>query len=377
MKNEEFATALMLSALLLTGCSSDNEETTGIPSNEDVLELAVYSQNIEEETAAQTREMTAAQTREMTAAQTRAVPPGYAVYPAEGVAAEDVSRIGVFVTTPSMASGEASPGNFIYANNKWNSLVSVREGVDYYIYGYMPSEYFTCQVQTAPKTQNYSSGVTMKFGRMLPVSTHDLCIITGVQDISSADDEVSLTAGNFHYTGKSKEAKNLARLMFDHLFAAARIELKIDAEYAKLRDIRLKEMTMRSTTEVAYTGTVILYSNGSRSTSWQEAGYLAQDEAKSQTLFSDADGVSLSATEAMILNGYCLPTISSTIVVKSKYDVYDTKGNLIRKDCEAENKLSLPSSAGLRGIFKMTVKPTYIYVLSDPDEEPPTITVED
>ena len=68
------------------------------------------------------------------------------------------------------------------------------------------------------------------------------------------------------------------------------------------------------------------------------------------------------------------------------YNVYDRNGNLIRKDCEAKNVLKLTKSDsdqilpgglahGQKYTFNLTVNPTYLYVLSDPDLDNPTVTI--
>ena len=58
-------------------------------------------------------------------------------------------------------------------------------------------------------------------------------------------------------------------------------------------------------------------------------------------------------------------------------------GNLIRKDCQAENTIDLRKWFGndlmtTRGhsySLTITVLPTYLYVLSDPDLDNPTLTI--
>lgn len=359
----------MLTVLLLAGCSAD-EEANGIPADEDVLELAVCTHDMEE--SSPTRAIPA----DNAPAFTRAIPTGYSVYPASGVQAEDVSHIGVFMTTADMTSGP-DLSNFIYSNfnNKWNSLVSVKQGIKYYIYGYMPSDMFACEAQKLSDTQTFEDGVVLNFGKVLPVSQYDLCFVTGVQDMQTADEEVNIPAGKFSYLGKSKEAKNRVRLRLDHLLAGACMKMTIDTEYAKLRDIRLKDVILKTSSNYAWSGKVT--QNGTYTmVGWQQKELMTTEEKEGVSLFSDADGVSLSTTDTMVFNGYCIPEIYSTVVLKSRYDVYDKQGNLIRKDCIAENKLVLPSSRGQRTIFKMTVKPTYVYMLSDPDEELPTIELE-
>ena len=69
---------------------------------------------------------------------------------------------------------------------------------------------------------------------------------------------------------------------------------------------------------------------------------------------------------------------NTQFVMSATYNVYDRKGNLIRKACTAENVLNLPTGGLARGqkyTFNLTVNPTYLYVLSDPDLDNPTITV--
>ena len=63
---------------------------------------------------------------------------------------------------------------------------------------------------------------------------------------------------------------------------------------------------------------------------------------------------------------------------KCTYDVYDKEGNKTRANCVAENKL--PADQIVAGLNKRTtltlmVNPTYLYVLSDPDLDNPTVVI--
>jgi hypothetical protein len=66
-----------------------------------------------------------------------------------------------------------------------------------------------------------------------------------------------------------------------------------------------------------------------------------------------------------------------------QYDVYDTNGNLIRENQTAENKINVNSlftttislQRGTRYILYLTVNPTYLYMMSEPDLDNPTIEV--
>ena len=71
------------------------------------------------------------------------------------------------------------------------------------------------------------------------------------------------------------------------------------------------------------------------------------------------------------------------------YDIYDTNteghpdGNLIRVNCEATNTIPLnlidrftEAERGKKYTLNLAVKPTYLYVMSDPDLNNPTMSVE-
>jgi hypothetical protein len=82
-----------------------------------------------------------------------------------------------------------------------------------------------------------------------------------------------------------------------------------------------------------------------------------------------------------------VPKTSSFYKLISTYDVYDTDAsgnyrNLIRMDCTAENKINPRKlfnkeslDRGSMYTVKVTVKPTYLYVLSEPDLDSPTMTL--
>jgi hypothetical protein len=102
------------------------------------------------------------------------------------------------------------------------------------------------------------------------------------------------------------------------------------------------------------------------------------------------EGYELKPDYSMFL-GHFMPYNVSKIILTSVYDVYDTNttpehpnGNLIRKDCEATNTLSMSqlfsgqtvSHRGWKYKVRLTINPTYLYVMSDPDLNNPTVVVE-
>jgi hypothetical protein len=70
--------------------------------------------------------------------------------------------------------------------------------------------------------------------------------------------------------------------------------------------------------------------------------------------------------------------MNGRLTLRCVYDVYDTAGNLIRADQQSDNLLpTLPSAApGEKTVIRLTVNPTYLYMLSDPDLNNPTVSFE-
>jgi len=65
--------------------------------------------------------------------------------------------------------------------------------------------------------------------------------------------------------------------------------------------------------------------------------------------------------------------------METHYDVYDKENNLIRENQSARNTLSLSDltlEQGKKYTITITVAPTYLYVLSDPDLDNPTFTLQ-
>jgi hypothetical protein len=60
------------------------------------------------------------------------------------------------------------------------------------------------------------------------------------------------------------------------------------------------------------------------------------------------------------------------MTLKTTYDIYDRKGNLIRQNCEAINQVGNKLAGHTRGqrvTLLINVAPTYLYTLSEQDVE--------
>ena len=70
--------------------------------------------------------------------------------------------------------------------------------------------------------------------------------------------------------------------------------------------------------------------------------------------------------------------------LRTTYDVFDRQGNKIREGCQAESTIDLRDHFGsylstTRGhcyTLNVKVQPTYLYVLSEPDLDNPTLTID-
>ena len=356
MRQKEFiykvrARVLLMTALLLAGCTADDETTV---QQEDTLQLAAYTRSYEDITRAA----------------------GYNRFEPDGV-----TSIGIFMTP--FKDSEQMLGYFSYNGYSWRSNLTL-ESDKYYIYGFMPGDVVDksyCTI-TPLAGKTFAEGAVLTLDGLKPVSKTDVCVIVGVGQTTSPSGDNNAQLGNFRYDKKAK-GENFVNLLMDHIYCCLQFRMKVDADYAQLRTIKLKRMELKtasiSSTKVAITltaNTSGVHPIGKNDVTWATP---TSGEGMSMILFESEKGQALSSTTNLVINGNLMPGCSDELILVCTYDVYDRKGNLIRKDCEAANKL--PSSlvlsalkAGERQPVVLTVAPTYLYVLSDPDLDNPTVT---
>ena len=362
---------LMLAVILLAACSDD---TDSLPDDSDVLQIAAYTQDL-------TTPSQSAATRAVT------VPSGYKPY-------EGSASIGVFMTKSSTTDNSTEMTLISYEDNAWHSMVKVTPETQYYIYGYMPA-YATCTIN--PNTI-FGNGAVLTFKDVPSVMSEDFSVITGVLQLQpdnagNAVQEGTLKAGTFAYMGKAS-GQNYVDLMFDHLYGALNIELKVADKYNSLRTIKLKELRLRTvvngTPSKSKTNVTVTLNKTEGETPISNVVYQPTGEDVGDlSFFQSATGEELTTSYKSFM-GHFMPEGITTFVVTSVYDVYDKNvtaehpdGNLIRKDCTVENTLELydlfdrqtVTMRGYKYTIKLTVMPTYLYMLSDPDLDNPTAVV--
>ena len=236
---------------------------------------------------------------------------------------------------------------------------------------------------------------------------NDPCVIIGAKEGPNENSDNGLKAGDFAFVldarqheegGVSVISPNYLYLLFDHLYSALCISMKVHYDYAALRTIKLKKIEL-----LTYVGasiskeksdvTITLVPNAEGQNPITSLEFTpAGNDASAAAIFTSSDeaGVTLS-TEYSSYMGHFMPANVSRLDVTCTYDVYDKNvttehpdGNLIRKDCTATNRLEIhelfsgqsTTIRGRRYNVKLTIEPTYLYVLSEPDLDNPTVTVE-
>lgn len=321
---------------------------------------------------------------------------------------------GIFFTK---SDGSVIKNKFRYgADEKWYMVEEVTAGDNYYLYGYMP--YDAGEVTIAPPSDGtYADGADITFSNLNAAMTKDLCIITAAKDATR--NEKPGEPGKYTYVlgngldwippadfkckikaGGGDENKNTLFFLFDHLYAALHLGFRVDETYNQLRDIVIKRLELESYKDEAceklmhkLKTTVKLRANNTYTTPIVEDIVFEQDQAagfmEKVLIYNNPDAVWTNSDDRLPSldnqnnkvyvekSGY-IPKSGTENFYKltTTYDIYDTKGNLVRKDQSAVNVLSpkilFNQPQLLRGYkytLRMTIAPTFLYMMSDDDLE--------
>ena len=350
MKKKYVDILLIAVAVLLNACSSDDsgaqtDSMDHVSTGKTVQLVSYISPLVEKELSH------------------RAAPSGFSEY-----TPDKATSMGIYM----LLEGAPEEKRITYntTTSKWQSNFEVAAGNTYTVYGYMPKT----EGMSSTLAKSTADAATLTITGMKAITTDDICIITGVKETDEG-----LKEGQFSWnTPTTGNQTFYINILMDHLYAAAQFRLKIDAEYAALRTIKLKTMTLR-TDYGSVIATITLTHNTTGVSPVSSVAYTALGSSSTSDIYKNDEGTALPTTTAIPLsvNAYFAPELSSNLTLVSTYDVYDSKGNLIRQNCTATNKLpDLGAVRGQRVQVNMTVSPTYLYVLSDPDLDNPTITIE-
>lgn len=297
------------------------------------------------------------------------------------------NTIGVFLTQDG---GSPLQGMFYKHNDHWKSDMEITSAGDYYVYGFIPQELPSSA--TIEGNSNYSDGAILRLNGLSTVTPTDVCVVVGAKEGPSNESVTGLETGRFKVyakaaekSGSGTEDKNHLYLLFDHLYTALRFNFKVDATYNELRTIKLRKLELKATTTGArakYNATITLKKNDTGASPIKSVVFEPDlSSAVTSAYITLFDGeTTLEAITPSSFMGCFVPGASTYYLLRSTYDVYDRKGNLIRKGCQAENAIDVlerfNTSTVERGhmySLTLTVKPTYLYVLSDPDLDNPVV----
>ena len=285
----------------------------------------------------------------------------------------------------------------------WGSTDAKAEnGKTYDLFGYKPTQCFADDGE-ATFTYGGSSASTLSLTGISAANAYDICFVVAagpsLTAVDTPADPPAFGTFGFTYDQSIMGNKPAATLVMDHLFAQIQFQFKLDPEYAKLRQIYLKRVTLR-TSSVATVDVEITLTPNSTGTKVADSDITWE----SHTVTDPTDGI---ASEADLfaadvnmpfllptdhyepIPGYLCPLASGAGMnysIEVEYDVYAadvlpeqiTAGTVepIREDQKAVNKW--PSAGkdhvqrGKKYTISCLVKPTYLYQLADEDLDIPT-----
>ena len=353
--------------LFLGGCSSDDSTHEPVETPMRELHFMLGSYNYQDVTPETSR---------------RALPEGYVLYseltpkiPLDG------ASLRCFMTKDTEVKFN---GNVTYNSGSWISKIPLDDG-QYYVYGLMPGSEAGKAKLTPLSGSDFKNGAVMEIDKLNAVTASDVCAIVGVKGAASkvGIENSGIELGKFSFNA---DDGTFIYLLIDHLYAALQLNMNISPEYNALRTIKLTKLTLKSnsvTKTYKVTATMTPSETNTLGVTYDDT---TQDGKEIELYNGKGKGENsqdieqeLEVDDYLQFLACTLPLSTNTeFEMETTYNVYDRKGNLIRKGCTAKNALKLPTGGLTRGqkyTFNLTVNPTYLYVLSDPDLDNPTITV--
>lgn len=225
------------------------------------------------------------------------------------------------------------------------------EDGDYWFYGYMPWN-DNASFDLATKT--------LTIPNIPALSSSDVMIIKAKQSTINA-------------------SNHSVALQMDHLMAKVTPYFYINEKYLNVRDIKITQVTLRipQSSGNNYTASIQYNKNDASNTSytpnWSSQSNSALEVSRSVAL-ADAVNLPKERGNAISLGEFyiCPEQDISKLEMSVTYNVYDKKGNVTRSEVTATNTI-LRNYANLERAtnYKLYIQvvPSYLYILSDNDEE--------
>lgn len=318
------------------------------------------------------------------------------------------------------------------SDDKWRSSVEIQAGGTYYLYGFIPYiSSVSATIAPNSETHKYKDGAVLTLTGLPTVTPNDVCVVVGAKNGVQKNGEGTfvnytesenytipgLFPGDFEYvagppTGQDNKSLNYVFLLFDHIYSAMKLRFRVDENYSKLRIIKLKKLELMAYSDDDNSipkkrnvkATITLKANSERVSPLDvtddvtdDVNVVFGDDESSNNSYMDPVTILDRLDNPVVLpsgkdgsNNYLfsdffgsfMPKGISSLELISTYEVWDRKGNCIR-DCVARNTLNIKklfythteTKRGCMYVIDLVLEPTYIYVLSEPDLDNPTITV--
>ena len=300
----------------------------------------------------------------------------------------------VFVTKKkdSPTASDVLSRIFYSTTSGWQSNITITDaGTDnhYLIYGFMPID--AENVSISPLSTNYNAGASMSIKGLKVLTQTDPCVIVGVGRQQESTSDVTLKWGTFDFTFKegTSDVIDYMSILLDHIYSRYHFQVKIDADYAQLRTIKITKMTLEALSDdgTQTVGTVNarvnIQTNTTNTNPISSVTFTRNAGTRSVTFFENTT-TPLSLTTSYQDAGFCLaPGDQHWFRLTTVYEVYNRDNKHIRTNTATntfdtanfkEHKIT-NTNPGLDHTIQIIVNPTYLYVLSDSDLDNPTITI--
>lgn len=317
----------------------------------------------------------------------------------------DYTTIGTFLAEEGKNQYMTTAGLFRYERgNYWTSTVTIKPNTANYVFGYMPSNTGSTLASISKRegSSTWADGAVMSLHNLPSATPADVCVVVGVlkADVPESkpddwfpapinDPEVVSRISQGVYAYDSGEKDNYVYLLLEHIYANINVELSVEEKYAELRNIVLKDVFVRTKVPSLVDCELKLCNDPKKPIEERTFTYATGAETSTRArLFSDSD-VFLMKTTPTSIPVYFSPYLPDQgFDYEFHYDVYDKKGidaehpygNLVRENCVAVNHWRIQGYSVEAGkSFKATVviRPTYLYMLSEPDLDNPSFELDD
>ena len=301
----------------------------------------------------------------------------------------------VFVTkeNDSPTASDVLSRIFYSTTSGWQSNITITDaGPDnhYLIYGFMPIDAENVSISLLSSATNYNAGASLLIRGLKVLTQTDPCVIVGVGRQETNTSNVTLKWGTFDFTFKTgTDVVDYMSILLDHIYSRYHFQVKIDADYAQLRTIKITKMTLEALSEdgTQTVGTVNarvnIQTNTTNTNPISSVTYSRNTGTRSVTFFENTT-TPLSLTTSYQDAGFCLaPGDQRWFRLTTVYEVYNRDNKHIRTNTATntfntanfkEHKIT-NMNPGLDHFIQIIVNPTYLYVLSDSDLDNPLFDI--